>query len=91
MILTLDVNHRQLDDLHKALDSGENKIGQAYSDDGDNGYFASIMSVKARTQLRRSPIPEYTVELEVQERYGKDTPVPLEKLSRVLQALNLFP
>jgi len=90
MIIKLDLNHEQLHKLHEVLESDGNKY-EENSEDKTYSYFVRILKSKADDICSNRPVPKYNVDLEVRETYRRNTPVPLEKLSRIFKEIGLFP
>jgi hypothetical protein len=96
MLIKLQLGHKNLSRLHTALEKPENRFEKT-TDPETSGFFVSIKSVKeVRDNLDVSAIPLYNVTLEVLEHYhplGVHAlyKTPMEKLSTVLQAMELFP
>jgi hypothetical protein len=98
MIIKLTLSHPQLEDLHRVLEDKENAqtfdFGHAADATGKR-YYVSLKS--SRGSGEGAPVPSYEVVLEADTTYlqkgqgGRTFLTPIEKLSRVLQAIGLYP
>jgi hypothetical protein len=97
VIVKLDLNAKQLVALHQCLQSPENYWGEHIATKpNQKRSFVWIKSVKGCGKNDK-PVPFYEVVLEVEMTYRMQhctdnwVQTPLEKLTRVLHAIELFP